>query len=113
MAEAKYAMANGSYPINNCSDVSDAAKLAHHSKTYSFEQVRAHVMRAKNALGCSDSVLPDTWERSLMADERDSFRSAVLALDEGSSGRTLTGLVVPYGEFAEIHDHMGHYQEQI
>src|SRR5947209_1571469 len=58
---AKYVMENGSYPINTCADVSDAAKLAHHSGTYSFAQVRAHVMRAKSGLGCPDSVLPATW----------------------------------------------------
>lgn len=61
MADPKFQMADGSFPINTCADVSDAAKLAHHSKTYSFDQVRAHVMKAKNALGCPDSVLPDTW----------------------------------------------------
>jgi HK97 family phage prohead protease len=47
------------------------------------------------------------------ADERDSFRTAVLAVDETGSGRSLSGLVIPYAQFAEIHDHMGHYQEQI
>ncbi len=60
-ADAKFSMPDGSYPINNCADVSDAAKLAHHSKTYSFAQVKAHVMKAKNALNCPDSVLPATW----------------------------------------------------
>lgn len=59
----KFAMQNGSYPINNCSDVSDAAKLAHHSNTYSFDQVKKHVMKAKNALGCPDSVIPDSWSQ--------------------------------------------------
>ena len=59
----KYAMANGSYPISTCADVSDAAKLAHHSSTYSFAQVKAHVMRAKNSLGCPDSVLPASWSQ--------------------------------------------------
>src|SRR5438045_3830978 len=47
---AKYAMPDGSYPISNCAQVASAAKLAHHSKTYSFEQVKRHVMKAKNAL---------------------------------------------------------------
>ena len=60
----KFAMPDGSYPINTCADVSDAAKLAHHSKTYSFAQIKAHVMKAKDALGCPDSVLPDTWDES-------------------------------------------------
>lgn len=59
--KAKFQMADGSYPINTCADVSDAAKLAHHSKTYSFAQVKAHVLRAKSALNCPDSALPDSW----------------------------------------------------
>src|ERR1700704_4911274 len=112
MADAKYAMSDGSYPINTCADVSDAAKLAHHSKTYSFEQVKAHVMRAKNALGCSDEILPETWEapageRSKTSEDRDSFRTAALSIEESGNGRTLSGLVIPYGQFAEIHDRMG------
>ena len=67
-ASAKYAMGDGSYPISTCADVSDAAKLAHHSKTYSFAEVKAHVMKAKNALNCPDSALPDSW-RQANADE--------------------------------------------
>lgn len=61
-AASKYAMADGSYPISSCSDVSDAAKLAHNSKTYTFSEVKAHVLKAKAALGCGDDILPSTWE---------------------------------------------------
>lgn len=122
MADAKYSMPDGSYPINTCADVSDAAKLAHHSKTYSFAEVKAHVLRAKKALGCGDEVLPDTWEtndapgdkeRSLSPSSFDSFRNAVLSLELSGNGRTLSGLAVPYGTLAEIRDQRGHYQEQI
>jgi HK97 family phage prohead protease len=60
-ADAKFQMANGTYPISTCADVKDAAGLAHHSKTYSFAQVKAHVMKAKDALKCPDSILPSTW----------------------------------------------------
>ena len=66
-------MPDGSYPINTCADVSDAAKLAHHSKTYSFEQIKAHVMKAKDALGCPDSVLPGHLGRE---QQRDADRGA-------------------------------------
>lgn len=58
----RFALPDGSYPIDNCEDVSSAAHLAHHSKKYSFEEVRAHVMKAKDALDCPDTVLPDTWK---------------------------------------------------
>lgn len=63
-ATPAYAMPDGSYPINTCADVTKAANLAHHSKTYSFAQIKAHVMKAKAGLNCPDSVLPDTWDES-------------------------------------------------
>lgn len=57
----RFAMPNGSYPIDNCHDVHSAAVLAHHSGTYSFEAIKAHVNKAKEALGCPDSVIPKSW----------------------------------------------------
>lgn len=48
-----------------------------------------------------------------MPETRESFRSAVLQLEQTGNGRTLTGLAVPYGQFAEIVDMRGHYQEMI
>ncbi len=63
----KYAMADGSYPINACTgenSLESEAKLAHHSKTYSFEEVKAHVLHAAKELGCDDEVLPATWKES-------------------------------------------------
>lgn len=71
-ADAKYAMPDGSYPISTCADVGDAAHLAHHSKTYGFDQVKRHVMKAKRALGCPDSVLPGTWRTDKSADLDDA-----------------------------------------
>lgn len=44
---------------------------------------------------------------------RESMRAASLQLETGGNGRTLSGLAVPYGKFAEIRDARGHYQEQI
>lgn len=61
-ATAKYAMPDGSYPISTCADVTNAANLAHHSKTYSFAEVKAHVMKAMEGLSCPASALPDTWK---------------------------------------------------
>ena len=62
--EPKYSMPDGSYPINTCTDVKNAANLAHHSKKYTFQQVKAMVLKAKAGLGCPDSVLPDTWDEN-------------------------------------------------
>lgn len=61
-ANARYSMPDGSYPINSCADVTNAANLAHHSKTYSFAEVKAHVMKAMAGLSCPASALPDTWK---------------------------------------------------
>jgi HK97 family phage prohead protease len=121
-------MPNGSFPIERCTghnSVESAAKLAHNSGTYSFEEVKAHILRAKAALGCSEDVLPESWEsgndkdaddktpRSKGFDREDSLRSTILQLESTGNGRTLTGLAVPYGQLAEIKDIRGHYQEMI
>lgn len=71
----KFAMPDGSYPINTCADVKSAANLAHHSKTYSFAQIKAYVMKAKASLGCPDSVLPDTWDESNSATKPGAIRA--------------------------------------
>jgi hypothetical protein len=76
--EPKYSMPDGSYPINNCADVSDAAKLAHHSKTYSFDKVKAMVLKAKAGLGCPDSVLPDTWDEENSVHPRDGVKGCLV-----------------------------------
>lgn len=57
-------MPDGSYPLTGCAgkdSVESAAKLAHHSKTYSFDQVKAHVMAGMKKFNCPDSVLPESW----------------------------------------------------
>lgn len=114
MADAKYSMEDGSYPINTCADVSDAAKLAHNSKKYSFEQVRAHVMRAKRALGCSDNVLPDTWDSAprSMPDEGGEFlRAMPFEVVSADDGQTLEGYAAVYDTWARIKDWAGEYEE--
>lgn len=47
------------------------------------------------------------------AENYESFRTAVLALEVSGNGRTVGGLAVPYGTFTEITDHRGHYHEMI
>ena len=109
-ADAKFQMANGSYPISTCADVSDAAKLAHHSKTYSFEQVKAHVMKAHHALKCSDSVLPSTWmqqQEKAAPPPRDSLIRGVFPLElravEGEGGMpVLCGHFAVFDRWTEI-----------
>lgn len=62
--EPKYSMPDGSYPINSCDDVTKAANLAHHSKKYSFAEVKAMILKASEGLSCPKSVLPATWDES-------------------------------------------------
>ena len=47
------------------------------------------------------------------AENYESFRTAVLALEVSGNGRTVGGLAVPYGTLTEITDHRGHYHEMI
>jgi HK97 family phage prohead protease len=120
--KAKFQMADGSYPINTCADVSDAAKLAHHSKTYSFEQVRRHVMRAKAALGCSDSVIPDSWSSDSGGDsgsnsqptggiERRYFPLTGVQVETRSGGDpTIRGYAVVYNSLSQ---RLGFFKERI
>jgi phage head maturation protease len=128
MADPKFVMPDGSYPISTCADVSDAAKLAHNSKTYSFGEIREHVMKAKGVLGCPDSVLPDTWDQP-DAEGRSDFklpfsdggpvsRSIVpgpgyIEPEEDGKMPHLVGNFAPYDEWAEINSSVeGHFMER-
>ena len=114
--DPKYSMPDGSYPINNCADVSDAAKLAHHSKTYSFATVKAMVLKAKKGLGCPDSVLPATWDESGKNSAnpdptrliRSSFGPNVIELRDSTempgSGSELHGHFSTFNKWYEVND---------
>lgn len=54
LASKGHAMSDGSFPIENCGDVSNAVKLA---KT---DAQRRHTAKRAKALGCTDA-LPDSW----------------------------------------------------
>lgn len=127
-AAAKYAMPDGSYPIDNCAQLTAAANLAHHSKTYSFDQVKAHVMTALKGLSCPMSDLPDTWTEQNAATptgderERPPRDGLVRALPElrfddtstdGSPG-TLTGYLAVFNDWSEINSAFeGHFMERV
>lgn len=106
-ADHKFQMADGSYPIDRCTgknSVASAAKLAHNSNTYSFAQVKAHVMKAKNALNCPDSVLPDTWKsggtKSAGRPRDLLIRTAAPMLLRSSTRDGEPGMPTLYGHFA-------------
>ena len=45
MAKDGHAMPDGSYPIGDAEDVKSAAALVGHSKTYSADAVKAHIIK--------------------------------------------------------------------
>src|SRR5437588_28150 len=105
MADAKFSMPDGSYPISSCADVSDAAGLAHHSKTYSFAQVKAHVMKAKNALNCPDSALPATWTAASKPIPKENLVRGIFPLEfrDAEEGHpTLAGHFAVFNQWTEI-----------
>jgi HK97 family phage major capsid protein/HK97 family phage prohead protease len=127
-ADPKYAMPNGTYPIDTCADVTAAANLAHHSKTYTFPEVKAHVMKALAGLSCPMSDLPDTWTQENAADKegdsrerppRDGLVRALPELrfdDSGTDGSpgTLTGYLAVFNDWSEINSAFeGHFMERL
>lgn len=64
-ADAGRAMPDGSYPIDNCSDLKNAVQAIGRAKDP--EKVKAHIRKRKNALGCPDVELPWAEEESVTA----------------------------------------------
>lgn len=59
MADSGAAMPDGSYPIANCDDLKNAIQAIGRAKDPAA--TKAHIRKRKNALGCPDVELPDTW----------------------------------------------------
>lgn len=57
--KAGHTLPDGSFPIDTCSDVSKAVKLAGNGKNPAA--ARAHTISRAKALGCSN-LIPDTWK---------------------------------------------------
>jgi len=58
-AKAGRAMPDGSYPIDNCSDLKNAIQAIGRAKDPG--PVKAHIKRRKASLGCPEVDLPDSW----------------------------------------------------
>ena len=58
-ADAGRAMPDGSYPIDNCSDLKNAIQAIGRAKDPG--PVKAHIRKRKKALGCPDVELPESW----------------------------------------------------
>lgn len=72
MADKGTAMSDGSYPIANTSDLSNAIQAAGRSANY--ESTKRHIMRRAKALGAEDQI-PDKW-----LGKRDVIMSSKLSL---------------------------------
>src|SRR5438128_5869235 len=106
MADHKFQMSDGKYPIDGCTgenSVASAAKLAHNSTTHSFAEVKAHVMKAKKALGCPDSVLPESWGEGASSGRppRDSLIRGVFPLElrAAAADANMPTLIVRFAVF--------------
>lgn len=58
-AKAGRALPDGSFPIDNCSDLRNAIQAIGRAKDPA--KAKAHIRKRKSALGCPDVDLPDTW----------------------------------------------------
>lgn len=59
MAKAGTALPDGSFPIADCEDLSNAIQAIGRAKDQ--DKAKAHIKKRKNALGCDDVPLPDGW----------------------------------------------------
>lgn len=59
MADEGTAMPDGSYPIADCEDLSNAIQAIGRAKDP--EATKAHIRKRKSALGCEDVELPEDW----------------------------------------------------
>lgn len=69
-ADSGAAMPDGSFPIKNAGDLSNAIHLAGNAKDPAA--ARAHIRRRAKALGLADRI-PDTWNKSALADALDEY----------------------------------------
>jgi len=96
LADKGHALDDGSFPIVDCEDVSNAVNLVGHAKDPA--KARAHIVKRAKALGCK---LPDSWQESRSEIPDPVFRPEPGEVEERSLGeltvedRKLRG-VIPY-----------------
>ncbi len=84
MAKSGAAMPDGSFPISNAKDLKSAIHLAGHSKTYSADEVKAHIRKRAKALGLTDQ-LPEGWMESNAGEEATETRVGAMLSSENKS----------------------------
>lgn len=79
-AGAGRAMPDGSYPIDNCSDLKNAIQAIGRAKDPG--KVKAHIKRRKSSLGCPDVSIPEGWSLTAAGNSG----SCVVALPAAEDG---------------------------
>jgi HK97 family phage major capsid protein len=103
MADRGHALPDGSFPIADCEDVSNAVNLVGHAKDPA--KAKAHIVKRANALGCK---LPDSWSEQRSRPMPGTVEERSLGEVTLAEDRRLRG-VIPYnspskdlGGFREI-----------
>ena len=94
LAAAGHALPDGSFPIENVTDLHNAIQSVGRAKNYS--KVRAHIIARAKALGAT-SVLPDDWKvTKFFEDVKDAFEKAIgtsSSVDQERDERTVENYV--------------------
>lgn len=84
MAKSGEAMEDGSYPIADAEDLSNAIKAVGRGTAHSHNEIRRHVIKRAKALGKSEEI-PDTWNSDgSLKSEASDLGAAMLQLLGGS-----------------------------
>jgi HK97 family phage prohead protease len=124
MAKAGAAMPDGSYPIADRDDLTNAIRAVGRGAG-SHNAIRKHIMARAKALGLS-SLIPDSWQAdgSMADNDGNATRSAPvyfhrnfpltdIQIQRAGDGRTVEAYAAVFHQEAEIRDHQGHYLEVI
>lgn len=87
MAKAGTALPDGSFPIADCEDLSNAIQAIGRAKDQ--DKAKAHIKKRKSALGCEDVPLPDSWGLEGMTQE-ELDETIVGLMTKNLDGRTQT-----------------------
>jgi len=94
LAAAGHALPDGSFPIENVTDLHNAIQSVGRAKNYS--KVRAHIIARAKALGAT-SILPDDWKvTKFFEDVKDAFEKAIgtsSSVDQERDERTVENYV--------------------
>jgi hypothetical protein len=89
MAKAGTALPDGSFPIADCEDLSNAIQAIGRAKDP--DKAKAHIKKRKNALGCDDVELPEGWSLGNSDGPHLHFDSTGVTMDGGTQNFSVHG----------------------